>query len=176
MDESLSLKQGAGLLLLPPSVEGALLQGLSPLAATIAGFKLRRGGVFDQSSIWPKRTMEWHNLVEGAVLWADVLWSRADRRSQDMEEICEALLKIDVCGAPRLSAAFEAAVNLTTQVSEASAQMLARLEPVAARLAAGIPFSRVDGVFMTFGPLPADIDLGDLISRLQSPTLRKGGG
>ena len=81
LDESLSLKQGVGLLLLPPSVEGALLNGLSPLAATTAGFLLQRGGMLSQSSTWPKRIMEWHNLVEGAVLWADVLWNRTDRQS-----------------------------------------------------------------------------------------------
>jgi hypothetical protein len=83
---------------------------------------------------------------------------------------------IDSHGAPRLSAAFEAAVKLTTHVSEASAQARTRLEAVAARLAAGIPFSRVDGAFMTFGPLPDEIDLGHLLTRLQSPTLRKGDG
>jgi hypothetical protein len=177
LDESLSVKQGAGLLLLPPSVEGALLNGLSPLAATTAGFLLQRGGMLGQSSTWPKRIMEWHDLVDGAVLWADVLWNRTDRQSPEgLEEICEALLKIDSYGAPRLSAAFEAAVKLTTQVSQASAQVRTRLEPVAARLAAGIPFSRVDGAFMTFGPLPVDIDLGHLLTRLQSPTLRKGDG
>jgi hypothetical protein len=112
--------------------------------------------------------MEWHNLIDGAVLWADVLWSRLDgQRSSNLEAVCEALLEIDYYGAPRLSAAFETAVKLTTQVSEASAQAHARLESVAARLAVGIPFSRADGAFMTFGPLPDDVDFRRLSNQLQ---------
>jgi hypothetical protein len=130
-----------------------------------------------QPSTWPKKIMEWHNLVDGAVLWADVLWNRPDgQRSGHLEEICEALLEIDSYGAPRLSAAFEAAVKLTTHVSEASAQARTRLESVAVRLAAGIPFSRVDGAFMTFGPLPDDVDARRLATQLQSLTGRKGEG
>jgi hypothetical protein len=142
------------------SLEGLMYNKVeSPVAATIAGLILARGGEMEGLFDWPRNLMEWNPaLPDAAWLWAESLRqsvktgreSHAQVRGEFMSALDEAIGR----GAPYFALAADMALGL---VRFARAELRADVRLQAARIEKMLALARPGGVFLSYSGSPAEL-------------------
>jgi hypothetical protein len=146
------------------AAEKALSQkGRSPIAAAIGTAILLQTGALERLRDWPRNLVLLFNNPEGAVLWSETLFKRAEAQHTPWSpEAVEYFGKISGLGPPRLSSVLGMAVRrLDTFASLGAAHSLhgdMQLASAINRVRRAAQLARSGGTFAAFGPLPDDFD------------------
>jgi hypothetical protein len=138
-------------------------KAVSPIAAAIGGATLLRGGLVEAMRNWPFNLAEYYKSIDGAVLWSEILFRKAERESgQGLDEAMKYFSRIADVGPPRLFPMLQVAAQRIARNRIVEVPTNERYEAAARIVEFAAARAQPDGVFPAYGPLQEAFKVADL--------------